>query len=121
MSDEVAFSATRIFELKGASQIQVSIRIGNMDPGGSTVYHNGIFIHQAAGDLVQYPVPTQPGSLKNTILTTVTSVRDTNTQTNRTVIHYVVQSGTATFQEDFEIDVPNQGGRAIYTITLALI
>ena len=121
MSDEVAFTATRLFELKGASQILVSIRIGNTDPGGSSVYHDGVFLTEVDGDLINYTVPAQPGALRNTILTTVTSVRDTNPQTNRTVISYSVQGGNATYQEDFEINVPHQGGRAVYTITLALI
>jgi hypothetical protein len=118
---DVALSATRIFNLRGATQLRISIRIGNADPGGTTVYHDGVFLQEVAGDLLDFPVPARPGPLENTILTTVTSVRDTNPQTNRTVIHYEARGGDAILREDFEIDVPDHGGRAMYTITLAVV
>jgi hypothetical protein len=120
VANEVVLSDTRFYSIGNSPQIFLSIQIGNMDPGGSTVSLENAVIHQPAGNAQNLPVPQQPGNLKNTLLTCVTKVKDINPNTNKTVVTYTLNGGMSTQTYTFSIDVNQNGGYAIYDMTFVL-
>ncbi len=121
MADEVQLTATRIYKVSDNSPIYLSILIGNANVGSTVVYYKDEMIGGDTGQIEMLPVGNENESLKFNLLKCTTKVKDINPLTNKTFVTYSLEGGIKDEQYEFTIDVKQDGGYAVYSVTFVFV
>ncbi len=121
MADEVQLTATRFYETGNNSPIYLSVTIGNANVGGSVIYFNDDLISNDDGQIDKLPVGYPNEEIKFSLLKCTTKVKDINQFTNKTLVTFLLEGGVEPQEFEFSIDVKQEGGYAVYSITFVLV
>lgn len=109
-------SDTVIYSLNGATQVRLTVHIGDDQVGGTSVMFEGqIFEIPGDGSRV-----FGDGSLSGKIVHCVTNVKDVNPETNQTSVVYTMEGGPSLMDYPYSTIVPKQGEWAEYIIDIVL-
>ena len=121
MADEVQLTATRIYKVKDNSPVYLSIIIGNANVGSTVVYYKDEMIGGDTGQIDKLPVGNENELLKFNLLKCTTKVKDINPSTNKTFVTYLLEGGVKDEKYEFTIDVKQEGGYAVYSVTFVFV
>ncbi len=121
MADEVQLTATRIYKVAENSPIYISVTIGNANAGSTVVYYKDEMIGGDTGQIEKLMVGNENESLKFNLLKCTTKVKDINPLTNKTFVTYFLEGGVNEEQFEFTIDVKQDGGYAVYSVTFVFV
>lgn len=121
MSDKVQLTATRLYKTGAKAPVFISVTIGENQVGGTTIIFDGNSIGPDNGEITNLQVGKEGDNLQYKLLICTTDVRDINTATNKTSVIYTLSGGDQEQEFPFTIDVDQQGGFAMYSITFAFV
>lgn len=121
MSDKVQLTATRLYKTGASAPVFITVTIGEGQVGGTTIIFDGNSIGPANGEITNLQVGNAGDNLQYKLLICTTDVRDINTATNKTSVTYTLSGGEQEQEFPFTIDVDQQGGFAMYSITFAFV
>ncbi len=121
MADEVQLTATRVYQVSDNIPIYISVLIGNANVGSTVLYYKDEMIGGDTGHIEKLQVGNENESLKFNLLKCTTKVKDVNPLTNKTYVTYLLEGGVKDEQFEFTIDVKQEGGFAVYSVTFVFV
>ncbi len=118
MSDEALISGTRIYSVGGKSPVFLSVTIGDLQAGGSSVLWEGEII--AEGEITMVRIGKPGEWLQHKSVRVTTKVRDINPSTNRTSVTYTLEGGSARQSYPFWVQV-SESSTALYSICFVFV
>ncbi len=116
--EDALVSATKFYTVRPNRQIFLEVEIGDGQVGGTAMQLNGATI--PTNPIGETPIGAPGQDLRRSILQVVTTVKDQNTQTNRTSVSHQLRGGESDMTFPFEVSVKADGGVARYFITYVL-
>lgn len=121
MSDKVQLTATRLYKIGAKAPIFLTVTIGDNQVGGTTVVFDGNSIGPVNGEITNLQIGNAGDNLQYKLLICTTDIKDINPATNKTSVTYTLSGGEQSEDFPFTIDVDQQGGFAMYSITFAFV
>lgn len=121
MADEVQLTATRVYQVSDNIPVYISVIIGNANLGSTVIYYKDEMIGGDTGQIDRLPVGNENEPLKFNLLKCTTKVKDINPLTNKTYVTYLLEGGQKDEQFEFNIDVKQEGGYAVYSVTFVFV
>lgn len=117
----VQLTATRLYKVCTNAPVSLTVTIGEQQVGGTTVVFDGTSIGPANGEITNLAIGGAGDNLQYKLLICTTNVKDINNATNKTSVTYSLSGGEQDEDFPFTIDVQQQGGFAVYSITFAFV
>ena len=117
---DVFFTDTLIYKVGDSNELKLTVVIGDEQTGGSAVELAGCTVTPGTEDENQVFKVTCANGLVNKVVTCQTRVKDINPATDKTSVTHILEGGANKEEHPFK-QVADADGRAIYTISYALV
>jgi hypothetical protein len=117
--DDIFYSSTRKYKIKPNSLVYLTVTIGNLNVGGTIVELDGTEI--CRGEITNKEIGEPGENLLHKFMQCTTTVQDKNPSTNITTVNCTLSGGEKTESFTFSVEVKENGGKAIYSLTFIFI
>jgi len=113
MPSDPCVSDTQPFQVTDGQPVTLKVTIGNTMVGATTLVMKGQTSNLPPGGEA---VIGKGEEVRDLVLHTITTVTDTNPETNLTVVTYDLQCGANKFSKEYSVKVNDPDGHALYLI-----